>query len=163
MQRIMVDLPDPDGPQMTMRSPRLTCRLMSRSTWKSPYHLCMPTMSTAISLAVVCIFGPVGRTFAASADCKVSLIIASTRSAPVAAGEARLGIAGIARHHVAEREIEHGREHVAGRAGHRGRPFGIDARRLDGPQQVEHADDRHQRGVLEQPDIRVDDRSEARR
>jgi hypothetical protein len=24
MQRIMVDLPDPDGPQMTIRSPRIT-------------------------------------------------------------------------------------------------------------------------------------------
>ena len=32
MQRIMVDLPEPDGPQITMRSPRATLRLMSRST-----------------------------------------------------------------------------------------------------------------------------------
>ncbi len=32
MQRISVDLPEPDGPQMTMRSPRSTFRLMSRST-----------------------------------------------------------------------------------------------------------------------------------
>ncbi len=40
MQRISVDLPDPDGPQMTMRSPFLTCRSMSRNTWKLlPYHL----------------------------------------------------------------------------------------------------------------------------
>ena len=39
MQRSSVDLPAPDGPQMTMRSPRATCRLMSRSTWNSPYHL----------------------------------------------------------------------------------------------------------------------------
>ena len=41
MQRIIVDLPEPDGPQMTMRSPRMTLRLMSFSTWNSPYHLCM--------------------------------------------------------------------------------------------------------------------------
>ena len=27
MQRIRVDLPEPDGPQMTIRSPRLTARL----------------------------------------------------------------------------------------------------------------------------------------
>ena len=47
MQRIIVDLPEPDGPQITMRSPRSTVRLMSRSTWNSPYHLCMPTISTA--------------------------------------------------------------------------------------------------------------------
>ena len=32
MQRIMVDLPDPDGPQMTIFSPLPTCRLMLRST-----------------------------------------------------------------------------------------------------------------------------------
>jgi hypothetical protein len=39
-QRISVDLPEPDGPQMTMRSPLATSRSMSRSTWKSlPYHL----------------------------------------------------------------------------------------------------------------------------
>ena len=50
MQRIMVDLPEPDGPQITMRSPLVTRRLMSRSTWKSPYHLCTPIMSTATSV-----------------------------------------------------------------------------------------------------------------
>jgi hypothetical protein len=50
MQRIMVDLPEPEGPQMTMRSPRSTFRLMSRSTWKSPYHLLTPAISTAVSL-----------------------------------------------------------------------------------------------------------------
>ena len=32
MQRIKVDLPEPEGPQITMRWPRFTCRLMSRST-----------------------------------------------------------------------------------------------------------------------------------
>ena len=32
MQRIIVDLPEPDGPQMTMRSPRMTFKLMSFST-----------------------------------------------------------------------------------------------------------------------------------
>jgi hypothetical protein len=39
MQRMSVDLPEPDGPQMTMRSPRVTTRSMSRSTWNWPYHL----------------------------------------------------------------------------------------------------------------------------
>ena len=33
MQRSSVDLPLPDGPQITMRSPRMTLRLTSRSTW----------------------------------------------------------------------------------------------------------------------------------
>ena len=32
-QRIIVDLPDPDGPHTTMRSPRATVRLMSRNAW----------------------------------------------------------------------------------------------------------------------------------
>ena len=36
---MIVDLPDPDGPQITMRSPRRTSRLMPFSTWKSPNHL----------------------------------------------------------------------------------------------------------------------------
>src|SRR5271165_3011491 len=59
MQRISVDLPEPDGPQITMRSPLATSRLMSRSTWKSPYHLLRPEMLTiefslmALSIAPV--------------------------------------------------------------------------------------------------------------
>ena len=39
MQRISVDLPEPDGPQITMRSPLATLSWMSRSTWNWPYHL----------------------------------------------------------------------------------------------------------------------------
>eukprot|EP00952_Eustigmatos_sp_NYUAD-ZCMA_P003248 14210-Eustigmatos_ZCMA.PRE.1 len=34
MQRSSVDLPEPEGPQITMRSPLATDRSMSRSTWK---------------------------------------------------------------------------------------------------------------------------------
>src|SRR5581483_10487060 len=49
MQRIRVDLPEPDGPQITMRSPRWTLRLMSRSTWNSPYHLLTPASSMITS------------------------------------------------------------------------------------------------------------------
>ena len=52
MQRISVDLPEPDGPQMTMRSPRPTCRSMSRSTWKLlPYHLL--TLSNAMMVSLM--------------------------------------------------------------------------------------------------------------
>src|SRR6185295_32303 len=39
MQRISVDLPEPEGPQMTIRSPLATLRSTSRSTWNCPYHL----------------------------------------------------------------------------------------------------------------------------
>src|SRR5215475_12244310 len=61
MQRIRVDLPEPDGPQITMRSPLATPRSMSRSTWKSPYHLLSRKMLTmgfsvmVISIAPVCV------------------------------------------------------------------------------------------------------------
>src|SRR5579864_756319 len=47
MQRIIVDLPEPEGPQITIRSPRMTLRSMFFSTWKSPYHLSTPINSTA--------------------------------------------------------------------------------------------------------------------
>ncbi len=43
MQRISVDLPEPDGPQITMRSPGRTSRSMSVRTWNCPNHL--PTFS----------------------------------------------------------------------------------------------------------------------
>ena len=39
-------LADPDGPQMTMRSPRSTASVMSRKTWRSPNHLLTPSIST---------------------------------------------------------------------------------------------------------------------
>ena len=39
MQRISVDLPEPDGPQMTMHSPSCMPRSMSLSTWNVPNHL----------------------------------------------------------------------------------------------------------------------------
>src|SRR5215207_2758790 len=51
MQRIKVDLPDPEGPQITILSPFKTFRLMSRRTWKSPYHLFTSIISTATSVA----------------------------------------------------------------------------------------------------------------
>src|SRR5215203_1270931 len=39
MHRIIVDLPDPDGPQTTTFSLVLTVKLMSCSTWTVPNHL----------------------------------------------------------------------------------------------------------------------------
>src|SRR5579859_331686 len=55
MQRIIVDLPEPDGPQITMRSPPITLRSMSRSTWKSPYHLL--TRASSIAIGVLSLLG----------------------------------------------------------------------------------------------------------
>ena len=42
MQRIMVDLPEPEGPQTTTFWPFQTSRLRSFSTWNWPNHLCTP-------------------------------------------------------------------------------------------------------------------------
>ena len=42
MHLINVDLPDPDGPQITIRSPRYTVRSISRKTWNWPNHLLIP-------------------------------------------------------------------------------------------------------------------------
>jgi hypothetical protein len=42
------------GPQITILSPFCTVRLMSFSTWKSPYHLCIPTILMATS-SEICI------------------------------------------------------------------------------------------------------------
>ena len=39
MQRIIVDLPDPDGPHTTTRSFSFTVNDTSRSTCIAPYHL----------------------------------------------------------------------------------------------------------------------------
>src|SRR5689334_23642022 len=49
MQRMSVDLPEPEGPQMTMRSPLATVRSMPLSAWKLPYHLSTPSILTATS------------------------------------------------------------------------------------------------------------------
>src|SRR5271157_5168545 len=41
--RIRVDLPDPEGPQITTTSPLCTCKFMSLRTCMCPNHLCTPT------------------------------------------------------------------------------------------------------------------------
>ena len=58
MQRMSVDLPDPEGPQMTIRSARLTVRSMSRRTWNSPNHLFIPSIRIIGSLMGA--FSPLG-------------------------------------------------------------------------------------------------------
>src|SRR5262249_54809209 len=128
MQRIMVDLPDPEGPHTTMRSRRSTARLMSRSTWKSPYHLCTPTISIATLLRVVCRVGsPVAPA--------VSVIIPPL--APVAAVQAPLEEQRVARHAEAEREIDDAGEGEAGEQGDGCRPIGIGKGRAQLPEEVE--------------------------
>ena len=45
MQRIIVDLPDPEGPHTTTRSPSPTLSVTSRSAWKSPKNFETPLSS----------------------------------------------------------------------------------------------------------------------
>src|SRR5262245_46791387 len=132
MQRIMVDLPEPDGPHTTIRSRRSTARLMSRSTWKSPYHLCTPTISMATLFLVVCIFGPAAASRAGRRSVVVVSVIASSGPSP-ALGRAQppLDEQRIARHAEAEEEIHDPGKGKAGEQGDRRRPVGV---REGGPQ-----------------------------
>src|SRR6476659_2076043 len=148
MQRIIVDLPDPDGPQITMRSPPRTFRLISRSTWKSPYHLLSPMSSTAVSV----LSRPGLRS-----DPEFSSAVMCCSSPPATLRETHFHGASIARHAVTEDYKKNGGDRVAGRAGDGRCPLRIDAGHLDRPQEIEDANDKDQRRVLEQPYISVDD------
>src|SRR5437868_9963430 len=131
MQRISVDLPEPDGPQITMRSPLATSRLMSRSTWKSPYHLLRPEMLT-IELSVM------------------ALSVAPVRVQPV------LDEQRVTRHAKTKGEIDQSGEGKAGEQRGRRGPHRIGERGPQLPEQIEQRHDRDQRGVLEQGDEAVD-------
>src|SRR6478735_3338045 len=48
MQRISVDLPEPEGPQSTIFSPLRTMRSTLRRAWYPPYHFCTPFISIRI-------------------------------------------------------------------------------------------------------------------
>src|SRR3954465_10098560 len=101
MQRIIVDLPEPDGPQMTMRSPPVTRMVMSRSTWKSPYHLLTLLSSTATGVLSL-------------AGLRRAALVSVMTSPPVGGGQPRLHRARVARHGVAEHEIENRGDRVTG-------------------------------------------------
>src|ERR1051325_10508313 len=147
MQRIIVDLPEPEGPQTTTRSPLPTSRLMSVSTWKSPYHLCTWRISMTAPFA---------------APASLSAIRASPpRLALPAAVELTLQHLAVARHEKAEAEVDRGGEHVS--LGREALPGGVGQRGVDRAEQVEEADDDDQRGVLEGADEAVDQRRDHHR
>src|SRR4030081_2918923 len=126
MQRISVDFPEPEGPQITIRSPLATSRLMSRSTWKSPYHLLRPVMVT-IEFEVMVIY-----------------------SIPPVSVQPVLDEQGIAGHSKAEDEVDKTDKGEAGEQGRWRRPNRVAERRPEDSKQIEQRYDRHQRGVLEQ-------------
>ena len=56
MQRIIVDLPEPDGPMTTTTSCRATLRSMSRSAWNVPKNFCTPISSSITSpVPAICV------------------------------------------------------------------------------------------------------------
>src|SRR5215211_2722694 len=120
MQRIIVDLPEPDGPHTTIRSRRSTIRLMSRSTWKSPYHLCTPAISIATLFFVVCIFGLAE---SRAGRCSVVIVVSVMASSAVEPSPALrraqtpLDEQRVARHAEAEEEIEDAGKGKAGEQG----------------------------------------------
>src|SRR5215813_9061605 len=145
MQRIKVDLPEPDGPQITIFSPSLTSRLMSESTWNCPNHLLTPVS--------VITEGALSSSWAALVAIDR---FSSPRSATRSLVELDLEILAVARHREAEAEVDEGGEQVD--LAREARPVGIDQRLVGGVQEVEDADDQHQRGVLEEADEGVDQR-----
>src|SRR4051794_6533778 len=111
----MVDLPEPDGPQTTMRSPRMTLRLMFLRTWKSPYHLFISTISIATSVV---------ETSALTRFLSLSVFVSAwfaivpysfLSPATVAGVQSPLGVDGVARHPEAERPENERSKGIAGR------------------------------------------------
>src|SRR5690606_8392234 len=100
-QRMVVDLPEPDGPHNTMRSPWVTLRSMSLSTWNWPNHLFTP-----------CIWMTGSPERSGCEDCSdVSLMMSLLT--PVTGVELAFQMHGIARHAETEQPIDQRGEYVA--------------------------------------------------
>src|ERR1700704_5302741 len=140
MQRISVDLPEPEGPQMTMRSPLWTVRLMSFSTWNWPYHLWTASRLIMTS-SEICIA-------AVAAGMGASLAL-------VSAVKFAFQVLAVARHAETESEIYDRDEGECGVD--RSEPVRVAGRGLRHAQQLDLADDQHQCRIHEQADEAVDD------
>src|SRR5262245_17292602 len=136
MQRIIVDLPEPDGPQTTIRSPLLTVRLMFLRTWNCPYHLLTPSSLIMTSSEI--------RIGAAACAMRGDLL------SLVAGIEFALEILAVARHAEAEDEKHDGNE--GQRRVYGPEPVRVARRRLRHAQQLDLPDDHNERRVHEQAD-----------
>src|SRR5215472_6212333 len=141
MQRIIVDLPEPDGPQTTTRSPFLTSRLMSLRTWNSPYHLL--TWRNAM-------IGSPARVFTAP-----SVILPSPPLTLPAFIELALEHLAVARHEKAKSPIDHRNKHIG--FGGETLPIGVGERVVGGIEQIKQPDDDNERSPLESTDEVVDE------
>src|SRR5712691_10383250 len=127
MQRIIVDLPEPEGPQTTTRSPRFTSKLMSVSTRKSPNHL----WTWRISINGVAESG-VSLSAIIDAPCRVRL----TPPAPV---ELALQHLAVARHEKTEAPIDRRRDDVG--FGREALPVRVGQCGICSVEQIEEAND----------------------
>ena len=134
MQRISVDLPEPDGPQITIRSPRATSRSMSRSTWNWPYHL----------LTRCELDDGIGGRHGYLGGCRGSGVSSVAAGAGV---EMALDPPAVARHGEAEDEVDGGDEQLP--LEEELAPVRVAERELQRAGQVVEADDGDERGVLE--------------
>src|SRR6202022_1674652 len=143
MQPIIVDFPEPEGPQTTTRSPFLTSRLMSLRTWKSPNHLSTwrslmmgsPGCVSCVSIAV-----------SVMPDWQLLTLLSLV--------ELALEHLAVARHEEAEAEIDR-RDKDVGLDGIAA-PIGVGQCSIGGAKEIEQANDQDERGVLEGADKIVD-------
>src|ERR1700755_1072987 len=138
MQRIMVDLPEPEGPQTTTRSFADTVRLRSRKTCIAPNHL--------LTLSRTSAGGP------ERSVCMAALMVGS--SARMGAMQVTLQASAIFRHGETECDVDRGEpdidlggETLPGRVAERDLPHG---------EEVKQADDHYQASILEEADEGVD-------
>src|SRR3712207_640270 len=152
MQRIRVDLPLPEGPHTTTRSPRATESDTSRSTCSAPNHL----LTLSIRIAGGASVRAAEATDSPGSRTKLSLMGFGPSSALAVAVQLRLQVLAVLRHGEAEHEVDGAHRQVDLHA--EALPRRLDDGRLARRQQVEDADDEHQRGVLEEADEGVHQR-----
>src|SRR5207244_10314542 len=149
MQPIIVDFPEPEGPQITIRSPFSTVRLMSRKTLKSPNHL------WTLSICTAGVFSLVDPTRSFEWLIFVSRIPISCRvrrparssSTTMPARHIAFEVRTVARERVGENEVHHADDDVD--LYERERPVARTKGRRRRRRQVEEAYDSHVRRVLE--------------
>src|SRR5919112_5465671 len=151
MQRIKVDLPLPDGPHTTTRSPCATERDTSRSTCSAPNHL----FTRSIRMAGGASVRAAEATDAPGSSTRLSLMGGGSSALAVAVQLRLQGLA-VLRHGEAEHEVDGAHRQVDLDA--EPLPRRLDNGGLARRQQVEDADDEHQRGVLKEADEGVHQR-----
>src|SRR5690606_3892998 len=164
MQRMRVDLPEPEGPMTTTTSPLFTDSEMSLRTWNSPNHLLSPSISMILVPAGASALTALLLLPALTASVTAYLLHTKPGSRGVdtsalAYPELFLKLATGYRHPVREEEVDEGDEqedfefdaarHLQGRR--------LDRHEIGDLEEVDEADDEHQRRVLEQPDRLTDD------